>query len=214
MSPSTNGARVPGARLLELARLLFDDHVLTTMIRPTIADLQHEVGAAGASRVARLRARWRGYSAFWIVTLFSVFHVRPVISRNALVRVAVGVSALAWLGVVGPVLGTWFAIVTVFGALLAAGIHAWYEHHPSDLPAPDEHTVRTPQINFSSTEVAGNVGGLIFVVGSVIILAVALPSALWIVLGSTVAGGFLAWGLFTWRANHPGWGLPSKRFLR
>jgi hypothetical protein len=214
MSPSTNDPRVPGARLLELAQLLFDDDVVTATIQPTIADLQHEIAAAGASRVASVRARWRGYCAFWIVALFSLFHVRPVISRDGLVRLVVGASALAWLAVVGPVLGMWFAVVTVAGALLAAGIHAWYDRHPSELPAPDDHPVRTPQINFSSTEVAGNIGGLIFVVGSVIILAVALPSALWIVLGSTVAGGFLAWGLFTWRANHPGWGLPSKRFLR
>jgi hypothetical protein len=64
--------------------------------------------------------------------------------------------------IVGPVLGAWVAVVTAVGTLFAILIHAWYDRHPSDIPIPTEPPRRSPQINFSSTEVAGNIGGLIF----------------------------------------------------
>src|SRR5207245_1766038 len=79
------------------------------------------------------------------------------------------------------------------GALFAIMIHAWYDRHPSDIPTPAEPQRPSPQINFSSTEVAGNIGGLIFVVGSVFIVAVGLPSVIWFLFAATVAGCFLAW---------------------
>jgi hypothetical protein len=45
---------------------------------------------------------------------------------------------------------------------LAIVIHRWYQQHPSELPAPPEPRQKaSPEINFSSTEVAGNIGGLI-----------------------------------------------------
>jgi hypothetical protein len=92
-------------------------------------------------------------------------------------------------------------------------IHAWYDRHPSDLARPAGSPPRTPQINFSSTEVAGNIGGLIFVVGSVFIVAIALPSVIWFLFAATAAGGLLAWALLTWHTSHPGSGLPANRIV-
>jgi hypothetical protein len=88
---------------------------------------------------------------------------------------------------VGPVLGVWVAVVAAAAALFAIVFHAWYQRHPSDVPDPTERQWRPPQINFSSTDVAGNSGGLIFVVGSVVIVAVGLPSVFWFLLAATVA---------------------------
>ena len=102
---------------------------------------------------------------------------------------------------------------TAAGALFAIVMHAWYVRHPSDIPAPTEPKPRTPQINFSSTEVAGDIGGLIFVVGSVFIVAVGLPSVIWFMFAGTVAGCFLAWGLVSWYTSHPKWGLPENRII-
>jgi hypothetical protein len=69
----------------------------------------------------------------------------------------------------------------------------------------------SPQINFSSTEVAGNVGGLIFVVGSVFIVAVGLPPTILFLFAATVTGCFLAWALVVWHGSHPTCGLPENR---
>jgi hypothetical protein len=73
--------------------------------------------------------------------------------------------------------------------------------------------VWSPQINFSSTDVAGNVGGLIFVVGSVFIVVIGLPSVIWFLLAGTAAGCILAWGLVAWHTKHPEYGLPANRIV-
>src|SRR5262245_53239270 len=73
MTRPANRPRVPGTTLLRIARLVFSERFLSAVVRPTIADLQSEVAAAGHSRGRRLRAHWRGYCSFWIVTLVAPF---------------------------------------------------------------------------------------------------------------------------------------------
>jgi hypothetical protein len=107
--------------------------------------------------------------------------------------------------------GAWIGAVAAVGALFAIAIHAWYYRHPSDIPVPAEPQRSSPQINFSSTEIAGNVGGLIFSVGSVFIVAVGLPSTIWFLFAASVAGCFLAWALVAWHRSQPMYGLPQNR---
>ena len=221
MTGSTNSPRVPGTRLLKIARLLFNEHLFSAVVQPTIADLQREIANAGPNGLKRLRARWRGYCAFWRITLVCPFaswaspagDAGVVAFPDAVARLAVGAIVVTLLAVVGPVLGAWVAVITAAGALLAILIHAWYDRHPSDIPTPAEPQRRSPQINFSSTEVAGNIGGLIFVVGSVFIVAVGLPSVIWFLFAATVAGCFLAWALVAWHRSHPKRGLPENRIV-
>ncbi len=123
--------RPTGTMLLRIARVLFNDHVLQTAVLPTIADLQREVEEAGADRATRLRALWRGYVAFWTLAL-----VAPL-------------AAMMLAAPPAPEAGR-------------GAFDGWYARHPSFVPERGEApTGRGPQINFSSTGVAGNVGGLI-----------------------------------------------------
>jgi hypothetical protein len=219
MTERAHGPRVPGTTLLKIARVLFSEHLLSTVVLPTIADLQREVVDAGPG-VKRLRARWRGYCAFWRLTLVAPFafadsrapEAGAIAFPDAVSRLAVGSIVLTLL-IIGPVVGAGVAVVAAAGALCAIGIHAWYDGHPSDIPAPTEPQRRFPQINFSSTEVAGNIGGLIFVVGSVVVVTVGLPSVIWFLFGSTVAGVFLAWGLVAWHASHPQRALRERKLV-
>ncbi len=58
-----------------------------------------------------------------------------------------------------------------------------------------------PGINFSSMEVGGDLGGLVFTVGSVVSAIIGLPFLGWF-FGGAIAGGFLlAAGL--WRLHQP-----------
>jgi hypothetical protein len=219
MTGSTSSPRVPGTTLLKIARLLFNEQLLSAVVQPTIADLQREIADAGPDGLERLRAQWRGYFAFWRLTLVAPFaswaspaaDAGAVAFPDAIARLAVGSIVVALLAVVGPGLGAWVAVVTAVGTLFAILIHAWYDRHPSDIPTPAEPEGRSPQINFSSTEVAGNSGGLIFVVGSVFIVAVGLPSVISFLFAATVAGCFLAWALVAWHRSHPTCGLPENR---
>jgi len=222
MTRSPRGPRAPGTTLLKLARLLFDEQLLSAVVQPTIADLQREVAAAGSSCLKRLRAQWRGYRAFWSLTLVAPFlswsypvgHGGGAVFPDAILRLlAVGSIVLALLAVADLVLGAGVAVLLAAGTLVALLIHAWYDRHPSDIPTPAEPQRRPPQINFSSTEVAGNIGGLIFVVGSVFIVAIGLPSVIWFLFAATVAGCVLAWALVTWHTSHPKRGLPENRIV-
>jgi hypothetical protein len=221
MTGNTSGPRVPGTTLLKLARLLCSEHLLSTVVQPTISDLQREIANAGPNGRKRLRARWRGYCAFWTVMFVGPFmprsspaeEVGAVAFPDAIARIAVGSIGVTLLVLVGPALGAWVAVITAVGVLFAILMHAWYDRHPSNIPIPTEPQRRWPQINFSSTEVAGNIGGLIFVVGSVFIVVIGLPSVIWFLFAATVAGCFLAWALVTWHTSHPKRGLPENQIV-
>lgn len=207
----------PGTRLLKIAPLLFNERFIATVVRPTIADLQSEVAAAGPDHVKRLRARCRGYSAFWMLILVAPFASwSDDLPNIAAGRVAAGSAVVTLLTVM--TLGAWTAFVTAAGALVAFLIHVWYERHPSEIAMPPDAPWRSPQINFSSTDVAGNVGGLIFVVGSVLIVSLGLPSVFWFLLAGTIAACFVAWGLAAWhsRARREDWtcaGRPRRQLF-
>ena len=224
MTGANGRPRLPGSTLLALARLLFAEPLRSSVVEPTISDLQHEMAEAGQSRVRRLRARWRGYGAFARLILVGLF-ATPVLSETVpagggvmtitdlVERLARRAILLTLLVVAGLVLRGWLTVVAVVGAVLAVVIHAWNRQRPSDMPTHDDVSPRAPQINFSSTEVAGNVGGLIFAVGSVFIVAIGVPSLIWFLLGALVAACVLAWGLISWHTNHPTSGLPENRIV-
>jgi hypothetical protein len=220
MTGTTGGPHVPGTRLLKIARRLLSEHLLSTVVQPTISDLQREIADAGPNGHQRLRAQWRGYCAFWRVMLVAPFvpwspaeTVGAVAFPDAIGRLAVGSIVITLLAIAGPVLGVWVLVMTAVGTLVALLIHTWYDRHPSAIPIPTTPQRRTPQINFSSTEVAGNIGGLIFVVGSVFIVVIGLPSVIWFLFAATVAGCFLAWALVTWHTSHPKHGLPENMIV-
>lgn len=222
MTGPTSGP-LPGTMLLRIARLLFSEPVLSSVVQPTISDLQREMADAGATGRQRLRARWRGYGAFWKMVIVALFVPWPSPAEDAgagggafptgIARFAVASVAVTLFVIAGPVLGAFVAVLTAAGSLLAIVIHAWYDRHPSAIPSPAERRPSSPQINFSSTEVAGNVGGLIFVVGTVFIVIIGLPAVIWFLFAATVAGCCLAWALATWHTSHPAHGLPENRIV-
>jgi hypothetical protein len=55
----------------------------------------------------------------------------------------------------------------------------------------------------SSIPVAGDIGGLFFVVGAVVTVLLGVPAVRWFILGSVAAGCLLAVGVFAWRSSHP-----------
>ena len=220
MTAPAHRHRLPGATLLRIAPLLFSEQFVSTVVHPTIADLQSEFAAAGESRVRRLRVLVRGYAAFWTVMLSAPFAHWAAPKRTAdassgfLVRdFAAGVTGLTLLVFTGALFEISALFVIVAGALCAVAIHAWYERHPSQNVPPSGQPWRTPQINFSNMDVAGNVGGLIFVVGSLLVVVLAVPQMLGVLMAGAAAGCLLAWRLIAWHRRHPNSGLPENRIV-
>jgi hypothetical protein len=93
----------------------------------------------------------------------------------------------------------WFVLAAIAGGLImAVALRRWNTRHPSRF-AP---RARTPgaEINLSSIPVAGDIGGLLFVIGAIVTVLLGLPDIRWFVLASVVVGAVLAGGLFLWRS--------------
>ena len=205
----------PGTWLLKIAPFIFNERFIDIVVRPTIADLQSEVAAAGSNHAKRFRVRWRGYAAFWTLMFMAPFASWSEERANVASGLAAGSFVVTLLTVV--TLGPWTALVAAGATLVALLLHGWYARHPSEIAVPPDPW-RTPQINFSSTDIAGNIGGLIFVVGSVLIVSLALPSIFWFLLTGGIAACFVAWGLAAWhtRARRADWtcaGRPRRLLL-
>jgi hypothetical protein len=221
MTGTTGRHRPPGTTLLKIARVFLSEQLISNVVQPTISDLQRELADAAPNVLMRLRARWRGYWAFWMVMLVAPFAFWSSPAENpgasafpfTIAQLAVGAVLLTLLIVVGPGPGAWIAVIMAAGTLFAIAIHRWYDRHPSDIPTPPERQRRWPQINYSSMEVAGNIGGLIFVVGSVFVVVVGLPSVILFLFAATVAACLLAWTLVAWHSSHPKRGLPENRIV-
>jgi hypothetical protein len=183
---------------------------------PTIADLQADVAAAGDHRWRRVRARLGGYRAFWTLVLLAPFsaHGWPVREEGTMTLKQLSNGLTGWLvlaGVLGfmsPALTPWTVTVLAGGLVFAVAIHLWYSRHP--VLVATRNGEGRPEINFSRVPVGGNVGGLIFMAGSMGILVSGLPMWRWF-FGAAVVGGLLTAALvFMWHAARPMSGLPEN----
>ena len=92
---------MPGRLLHAIAQLVFDDAVRRTVVDQAIADMREEWVIASANSRERLRARLRGYAAFWSLVAISpvAFHRWPGREKNGrpLGRFASVVAAIVLL---------------------------------------------------------------------------------------------------------------------
>ena len=72
-----------------------------------------------------------------------------------------------------------------------------------DLRRPSRNLELHPGINFSKLEVGGDLGGLVFTVGSVVAVLIGLPEIAPLYLGSMACGAGLAVLLFEWHRRYP-----------
>jgi hypothetical protein len=212
MTRSTAPDRTPGTFLLKVARVVFDESVRADVIEPTIADLREEVAAAYAPK-DRLVARLRGYAAFWrLVAVAPVAFIGWRPSRAAAyTSPAIGIAAgiLLVLAFTPPSLRPWMLVTIAGGTIVAVITHAWYARHPTSEVVPEGTPYRRPEINLSSIPVRANIGGLIFMVGSVFIVIAGLPKWHWFFVVAAAGGVFTGALIFRWHAKHPTRGLPD-----
>ena len=215
-------SRGPGFLLLRFARLVFAEPVVAAIVEPVIADLQHEVRAAGDSRSHRLRAHARGVWAFWMVMAVAPLaaHALPKGDRAASDPSTRGARLFCGLLVVlfassWPLLGWMAVIIPACGLFLAVVLHRWYIRHPSGaVEAEISSRFRAAEINFASIPVGGNVAGLFVVVGTTLIVLTGVPRAGWFLTASVAAGAITAAARFMWRSGHPSATVPRNSIIR
>jgi len=203
--------RIPGRLLLKVAQFVFDDSVRSAVVTPTISDLQEEVRTAGDHPVRRLRAALRGYGAFWLLVLSSpiAFHAWPTrrLGEQEMVDRSHGTAFGLIVAIVvlstWSVLGWWTLAAAGGGTAFAFVIHRWNHDHPTELVIPENHVWRAPEINQSRIRVDGNIAGLIYVVGSLMVAMIGLPVVRWFFLAALVLGIVSAVTLLAWHNAHP-----------
>jgi hypothetical protein len=107
----------------------------------------------------------------------------------------------------------WFVLAAIGGgAIMAIALRRWNTRHPSQLAASSRRP--DAEINLSSIPVAGDFGGLLFVIGAIVTVLLGLPDIRWFVLGSVVVGAVLAGALFLWRSSRTSTLVPANSILR
>ena len=87
----------------------------------------------------------------------------------------------------------------VAGLAAAALIRRWHTRHPSLVPYAAR--TRVPEINLSRIPVGGDVAGLMFAAGSVVIVIVGVPDMAWYFVSSLACAALFAWAMFAVRAG-------------
>ncbi|MGE0445263.1 MAG: hypothetical protein AB7P99_08535 [Vicinamibacterales bacterium] len=177
---------MPGSLFLRVARLVFPDDTVTRVFLPAVADFHDELNAAGQGALARWRVRCR-----WYVALASLVVVSPVAIPSpgallALVTVILYIGAWQFFG--------WFMAGTATaGIALAVALRVWNTRHPSVLRDPSQADPAAPEINLSAIHVGGDIAGLMFAVGSVIVVFLGIPQLWWYYAGVMVVSALVAW---------------------
>jgi hypothetical protein len=160
-----------------------------------------------------------GWFALWVIGLgvalaiaLRLWNNRHPLARGGAADPLLSVLAVALFAAIWSMFG-WFVLAAMAGGvLMAIALRRWNTRHPSQL-APAS---RKPdaEINLSSIPVAGDIGGLLFVIGAIITVLLGLPDIRWFVLASVVAGATFAGGLFAWRSFHSTTLTPANSILR
>jgi hypothetical protein len=109
------------------------------------------------------------------------------------------VLALTLLLATSSFFGPFALPALLVGALLSAALHRWTGDPSRGFAVTDPLT----PINFASIHVGGDAGGLIFVLGSAVILGLGLPPLRWFLIASVIAAVALALVRITWMSAHP-----------
>jgi hypothetical protein len=202
MSGSAEHSRSAGARFLRFARHIYSDATIAAVFSPAVADLQEEIAAAGASRIRRALTwcRWSGaLLVLAVVVAVTMPSARTKSAASALLPHRSGgwflvVLAAALYGGTWQFFGWFVAAALPFGAALAVVMRSWHNHHPLAVATSARPGRRDPEINLSAIHVAGDVAGLMFAVGSVVIVLVGLPTLWWFVAAVGVGSVMVAFG--------------------
>jgi hypothetical protein len=98
--------------------------------------------------------------------------------------------------------GNFVLVATAVAGVLAVIMHAWHVRHPALWTPQPVVATRRPEINLASIPVTGDLAGLLFAAGSVLILA-GLPRLRWFVALSASCGLMAALAVIVWRRFHP-----------
>lgn len=147
-----------------------------------------------------------------LAIVLRIWNTRHPNARGGAADPLLTLLAMALFAAIWSMFGYFVLAAVGGGVIMAIALRRWNTRHPSQLAA----TSRRPdaEINLSSIPVAGDFGGLLFVIGAIITVLLGLPDIRWFVLGSVVVGGLMALALFAWRSTQARSTSPVNSILR
>lgn len=91
------------------------------------------------------------------------------------------------------------------GTVLSVAMRSWYDQHPATVSTRHLPLAPRPQLSVSAIHIGGDLGGLIFTVGSVLTIVLTVPTLRIFLFASTVCSVGIAAGMVAWRKAHPAW---------
>ena len=98
-----------------------------------------------------------------------------------------------------PFFGTFTVAAVIAGAFLSMSMRTWHDDNPTRDDEPQITAVHS-EINMASIPVRGDAAGLLFAVGSVVIL-LALPQLRWFLIASVVCAAVAGFALIKWNTR-------------
>lgn len=100
------------------------------------------------------------------------------------------------------------ASVIAAGLVFSIALRRWRDTHMAALPAPGTRA-KNPELNVATIQIAGDIGGLMFVAGCLAIFFVGMPALRGFVLASAVVASVMAAAVIAWRKTHTMWSNPG-----
>jgi hypothetical protein len=83
---------------------------------------------------------------------------------------------------------------------MGIAVARWNRAHPTEVPVPAHD--RFPGWNVSQIGVGGDLGGLVFVAGTVVIFVISMPFLRWFLGASVLLACLVAWTRIAWMRAH------------
>ena len=113
-----------------------------------------------------------------------------------------------------PFFGSFASGAVLFGTAAGVAMRSWHDRHPTTLaPRASLQEGRLPEINLSAIPVGGDAGGLMFVLGSMLIVMIGLPGVRWFLVSAIVCSAIAAVAIYRWRGAHPSSSQPDCSIL-
>lgn len=189
---------------LRIARLLFAEQTVSAVFLPALADFQEELRQTSVTGGPQFVTRCRWFLALTVLVVVTPFTVSiPSIADRAPVTRTTSGGGLFMLLYASLFAGAWWCVqefmvaAVVAGVLLACAIRAWNDHHPSVVVVPSRApSVPYVQINLAAIPVSGDVAGLMFAAGTILIVVVGLPGLWWFYVAAALGSLLVAWTRF------------------
>ena len=177
----------------------------SSIFAAAVADFKSELRDAGDRPWKRLAVRCRWYVALGtlLVVVPLTVPASPVSGQPSAKPARHGGELVGWMtvGLFAAMwsLWGWFVVGAIAAGLgFACAMRMWHDRHPTTTAGVDEFT-RRPEINLSAIPVAGDVAGLMFAAGSIVLVVAGLPSLRWLFVSILIAGMACAGALLALR---------------